>query len=114
MEYLLLIYSDETEEANLTPEQREAMIAPYIAFSKEVRERGMYVTGSEAYPSSSGRTVRVRDGKMIAAEGSFAPGKDQVGGFFILKCQDIDEACAMAAKLPAATLGAVEVRPLVE
>ncbi|MBZ0287933.1 MAG: YciI family protein [Anaerolineae bacterium] len=113
MEYLLLIYSDEREEADLTPEQREAMIAPYIAFAKETRERGMYVTGSEAYPSSQGRTVRVRDGRMIAAEGAFAPGSEQVGGFYILKCEDIDEACAMAAKLPAAARGAVEVRPLV-
>jgi hypothetical protein len=114
MEYLLLIYSDESEEANLTSEQREAMIAPYMAFAKETRERGMYVTGSEAYPSAEGRTVRVRNGNMIAAEGSFAPGKEQVSGFFILKCQDIDEACSMASKLPGAARGAVEVRPLVQ
>jgi hypothetical protein len=113
MEYMLLIYSDETDESDLTPEGREAALAPYIAFSKEVRERGMYVTGSEAQPSSAARTVRVRGGNMFAADGPFALGKEQFGGFFILKCQDIDEACAIAAKLPGAARGAVEVRPLV-
>ena len=112
MQYMLLIHSEERSE----PEgaDREAMLQRYFAFSKEVRDAGKYVAGAELAPVSAATTVRVRNGEALVTDGPFAETKEQLGGYYLLDCENIDEAIAYAAKIPSAERGSIEVRPLVE
>lgn len=113
MQYILLIYSDETAEANATEEQNQAVMNEYFAFSGEVRDRGLFVAGEALHPTTAATTVRVRDGKTVTTDGPFAETREQLGGFYILNCKDLDEAIEMAAKIPGARHGSVEIRPIV-
>lgn len=114
MRYMLLIYTDESQEANQSPEERQAVYERYFAYSKEVRERGVFEAGDELQPTSTATTVRVRDGRMLVSDGPFAETKEQLGGYYILNCKDLDEAIELAAKLPAADQGSIEIRPLTD
>ena len=112
MQYMLLIHSD--EQAEPQGGDREAMYERYFAFSKEVREAGKYVDGAELQPTAAATTVRVRNGEALVTDGPFAETKEQLGGYYLLNCDDIDEAIAYAAKIPSAEYGSIEVRPVVE
>ncbi|MCB8944201.1 MAG: YciI family protein [Ardenticatenaceae bacterium] len=112
MRYMLLIYSDEMAESQRTPGQNEAMMAEYGRFTQEVRQRGSFRNGDALQPTSTATTVRIQNGKTIATDGPFAPTTVQLGGFYILDCQHLDEAIELAAKIPAAKEGAVEIRPI--
>lgn len=114
MRYMLLIYSDETYESTMSPQEQEAYMGRYFAFTKEVRERGMLDSGDALHPTSTATSVRIRSGQTLATDGPFAETKEQLGGFYILNCQDLDEAIEMAAKIPAAEHGTVEIRPIME
>jgi len=112
MKYICLIYSDEaTNKVPGTPEFGE-MMAGYKAFGEEVVSAGVMVAGEPLEPVATATTVAVRDGKTQITDGPFAETKEQLGGFYILDCKDLDEAIAYAAKIPTATHGRVEVRPL--
>lgn len=113
MQYMFLIYGKEAEWASLSEEQRKAELQQYFAFTKETRERGMLVGGDEIHPTNMATTVRVREGRTSAASGPFAQTQEQLGGYYILDCKDLDEAIEMAAKIPGAKSGSVEIRPLV-
>ena len=107
MRYLFLIYGEETTY-DFSP---EAMV-PWAAFNEEVGEKNQ---GSAALqPIATATTVRIRDGKTVTTDGPFAETKEQLGGFYLLDCVDLDEALALAAKIPAATTGSIEVRPIME
>jgi hypothetical protein len=112
MQYMLLIHSEEQTEPQ--GDDREAMYERYFAFSKEVREAGKYVDGAELQPTSAATTVRVRNGEALVTDGPFAETKEQLGGYYLLNCDDIDEAISYAAKIPSAEYGSIEVRPVVE
>ena len=114
MRYMMLIYSDENIEAQRSPEENEANMAGYYTFTNEVRERGSFVNGDALQPTTTATTVRVHNGKTVATDGPFAETKEQLGGFYILDCQDLDEAIELAAKIPAAKEGSVEIRPVLE
>jgi hypothetical protein len=114
MRYILLIYTSEAEEAERTPEENEAVYASYFAFSDEVRRRGVYQTGDALQPTSMATTVRVQEGKTLTTDGPFAETKEQLGGFYILDCPNLDEAIELAAKIPSATHGSIEIRPIME
>jgi len=110
MRYVLLIYGSEA----LTEEKRAAIMRAHPAFLQEVQQRGLLTGGAALQPTTSATTVRVRDGKTMITDGPFAETKEQLAGFYILDCKDLDEAIAMAARVPDAVSGSIEIRPVVE
>ena len=112
MQYMLLIHSDEQTEPQ--DGDREAMYERYFAFSKEVREAGKYVDGAELQPTTAATTVRVRNGEALVTDGPFAETKEELGGFYLFDCKDLDEAIELAARIPGAQQGTIEVRPILE
>jgi hypothetical protein len=114
MRYLLMIYSNEANDASATPEEQQAVMEAYNAFSNEVRERNLFIGGEALQPTSTATTVRVRDGKALTTDGPFAETKEQLGGYYLLDCKDLDEAIEMAAKIPGAAVGSIEIRPIWE
>jgi hypothetical protein len=110
MKYLCTIYGDEAQMSNATPEQMNEMLEAYGAFG---REAGDVILGGEGLqPTSTATTVRVRDGERMLTDGPFAETKEQLGGFYLLECNSLDEAIEWAAKIPGAAFGSVEVRPV--
>lgn len=114
MRYLLLIYTQERSEAESTPAEQEAVMEAYFAFSREAREAGVMLGGEALQSTTTATTVRVREGKTHAADGPFAETKEQLGGYYMLECPNLDDAIEWAAKIPGAQHGSVEIRPLVE
>jgi hypothetical protein len=112
MKYLLLVYGEETYWAGLTPAQNAAMQQEYGEFSKGVVESGKHLGSNRLKPVASATTVRVRDGKRVLTDGPFAETKEQLGGYYLVEAGDLDEAIAIAARIPAARHGSVEVRPI--
>ena len=114
MRYLLMIYSDEQADANRTPEQQETNMADYFAFTNEVREAGVYVGGDALQPTTTATSVRVRNGQVSTTDGPFAETKEQLGGYYMLDCENLDQAIEYAAKIPGAKDGCIEIRPIWE
>lgn len=112
MQYLALIYADEDTWASFSPEEREAGYAEYTRFANDARAAGVLVGGEELDHTSTATTVRVRDGEQLVTDGPFAELKEAIGGYFLLECGSIDEACEWAARIPGAHHGTVEVRPV--
>ncbi len=113
MQYLLLIYQAEVAAgAAIDDEVMASELASYAAFTRESRERGQFLAGEALEPTRTATSVRVRDGQVVVTDGPFAETKEALGGFYLLDCRDIDEAIEMAAKIPAARRGTVEVRPI--
>ena len=110
MKYLCTIYGDESQMGNLTPEQGSEMMAAYGAFGEEAGDA--ILAGEGLQPTSTATTVRVRDGERMLTDGPFAETKEQLGGFYLLECGSLDEAIELAAKIPGAQSGSVEVRPV--
>ena len=113
MKYMCLIYSAEGTGPSTDDEQRRNMEA-YFAFTDEVAQAGALVSGEPLQPIDTATTVRVRDGRPIVTDGPFAETREQLGGFYLLECDNLDEALAYAAKIPTAAFGSIEVRPLME
>ncbi len=114
MRYMLLICTDETAVEALSPAEGEAMMAEYMRFGEEMGRRGVLQGGERLRPTTDATTVRVRDGETLTSDGPFAETKEQVGGFYIVDCKDLDEALEVAAKIPGARIGSIEVRPIWE
>jgi hypothetical protein len=112
--YMLNIYVDESRLESATPEEMAAVIAEYEAFGREARERGAYVAGEGLKPAATATLVRVRDGELLLTDGPFAERTEQLGGFYLLDCEDLDEAIEWAAKIPGAQGGTIEVRPVMD
>lgn len=111
MKYALLIYSNDTEWENLSDDERNAIYGEYFAIS----ESPGVVGGQELQPAETATTVRVNGGGTLTTDGPFAATKEALGGFFLFDADNLDDAIAMAARIPAARRGgAVEVRPVVE
>jgi len=110
--YLMLIINDETAKAVATPETRELHMAEYTAFNQEMGERGVLQGTVRLHPTTQAKTVRVRDGEVVAADGPFASANEQIAGYFVVDCADLDEALEIAAKNPGARYGTIEVRPI--
>ncbi|MDX1994649.1 MAG: YciI family protein [bacterium] len=114
MRYLVLIYNSEAALNALSEEERGANWAGYGAFNAEVGQRGVLRAGEPLQPSATATTVRVRDGKTLTTDGPFAETHEQLGGFYLLDCKDLDEAIELAAKIPDAQMGSIEIRPIFE
>ncbi len=114
MQYMFLIYGDTSVENALTPEQQQAEMAEYFAFNQFTQERGVFVSADALHPVQTATTVRVRSGKTLSTDGPFAETKEVLGGYYILNCKDLNEAIEMAARIPGARSGSVEIRPVVD
>jgi hypothetical protein len=113
MQYLLLIYDKESDWGTLSEAQQSAMMKEYQDFTKSINESGHWRASSQLHPVSKATTVRIRDGKKMVTDGPFAETKEQLGGFYLVEAKDLDEAVALAARVPSARFGSIEVRPLV-
>jgi hypothetical protein len=113
MRYLLLIYTAETDE---TPPDDvvAASHAAYGAFTADIKARGLFQAGEALTPTSTATTVRIVDGETVATDGPFAETKEALGGFYLIEARDLDEAIEVAARIPAAAFGSIEVRPIWE
>ncbi len=114
MRYLALIYEEERAPDAAVDPAMQGELAEYGAFTQDVRERGILEAGEALQPSSTATTVRVRDGRTETTDGPFAETKEVLGGFYLLDCRDLDEAIDLAARIPAARHGSIEVRPIWE
>ncbi len=112
MRYALLICSDEKAMMAATPEEGAEMTARYFQWQEEMTERGVLQGGERLRPTTDATTVRVRSGETLTSDGPFAETKEQVGGFYLVDCKDLDEAIEIAAKIPSAAVGSIEVRPI--
>ena len=114
MRYALLIYANEQDWATQTEEQSQAQFQGYMAFTKDIVDRGIRQAGEALQPTSTATTVRVKNGETVTTDGPFAETKEQLGGFYIVECKDLDEAIEVAAKIPDARGGSIEVRPVLD
>ena len=110
MQYLLLIYEGENRFTNLAAEAFGAELAEYRAFGQQFN--GAIKGGNALQPTATATTVRVRDGKSLITDGPFAETKEQLGGYYLVEANDLDQAIAMAEKIPGARYGSIEIRPI--
>ncbi len=114
MQYLCLIYEDETEWQKMPKAETEKIINEFSSYTDSVRKSGHYVGGNALQPTHTATTVRVRQGKVATTDGPFAETKEQLGGYYLLQARDLNEAIQLASRIPGARFGAVEVRPVAE
>lgn len=114
MRYLALIYTEELDPATVPPGTWEEMLGRYETFGKAAGEAGVIRGGEALQSSDTATTIRVRDGQRLTTDGPYAETREQLGGFYLLDCADLDEAIAWASRIPGAALGAVELRPILE
>jgi hypothetical protein len=114
MQYLLLIYDEEAKWNAIPAAEQQKIHQRYGVFSQEVRTAGKLLGANQLQPSSTATTVRVRDGKRLVTDGPFAETKEQLGGYYLVEAKDLDDALSIAARIPSAEMGSIEVRPIVE
>jgi hypothetical protein len=111
MKYMLLIYGDEQA---LSDSERQDCYAESTQLAHDLHSNGQYLAANPLHPTSMATSVRVRDGKRLVTDGPFAETREQLGGYFLIEAKNLDEAIAVAAKIPMARRGTVEVRPVME
>ncbi len=112
MQYLLLIYQNEAAMASLSKAEMATMHQEYNSFTQSIIQSGHFKGGERLHPSSAATTVRVRDGKSVTTDGPFAETREQLGGYYMIEAKDLDDASAVAARLPGSKYGSVEIRPV--
>jgi hypothetical protein len=112
MQYLLLIYRNEAEQAKMDAAALQKMGGDYGAFTQSIIQSGNFKAGDGLQPTSTATTVRVRDGKTLTTDGPFAETREQLGGYYLVEAKDLDAALEIAARIPGAKVGSVEVRPI--
>lgn len=112
MQYLLLIYGNEQDDAKMPEAERQAMFADYGALTESIIRSGNYIGGDPLTPTNTATTVRIRKGKTETTHGPFAETREQLGGYYKVEAKDLDEAVAIAARIPGAKYGSIEVRPV--
>jgi len=112
MQYLLLIYRNEAEYGNMSPANRKQLSAEYGVYTQSIIQSGHFKAGDGLQPSTTATTVRVRDGKTLTTDGPFAETREQLGGYYLVEAKDLDAAIAIAARIPGAKTGSIEVRPI--
>ena len=114
MRYLLMICNDEVAYEARGPEEAQETLAAYGAWAEEMGKRNVLLGGERLRPTADATTVQVRDGEVLTSDGPFAETKEQIGGFYLVDCKDLDEAIEVASKIPGARNGTIEVRPIWE
>jgi hypothetical protein len=112
MQYLLLIYENEKDWANMPKSEGEKIFGEYRTFTQSIAQSGHYKGGNPLQPTKTATTVRVRGGKRETTDGPFAETREQLGGYYLVDAKDLDEAIALAAGIPAVRTGSIEVRPV--
>jgi hypothetical protein len=113
MQYLLLIYTNENTFENQTDAELGKITGEYMDFTKNIASSGQYKGGNRLDLTSKATTVRVRDSKRLVTDGPFAETKEQLGGYYLVEAKDLDEAIGLAARIPGARFGSVEIRPII-
>ena len=114
MKYMLLIYDNEQAWAKLNEPEQRKVYGEYMQFSEDIKASRNYLAGAQLHPIAAASSVRVRDGKELVTDGPFAETHEQLGGYYLIEAKNLDEATKIAARIPSARYGTVEVRPLVE
>jgi hypothetical protein len=114
MQYALTIYDDQTKWSDLPPDSPRETSEAYARLTEEMRSAGVFRAGEGLQPATTATTVRVPNGERLVTDGPFAETKEQLGGFYVLDCKDLDEAIEWASKIPTAKSGCVEVRPVIQ
>ncbi|THD65517.1 MAG: YciI family protein [Bradyrhizobium sp.] len=112
MQYLLMIYQNEAEYAKMDPAKGQKMFEEYGVFTQSIIQSGNFKAGDRLQPVSTATTVRVRDGKTLTTDGPFAETREQLGGYYLVEAKDLNAALAIAARIPGAKTGSIEVRPI--
>ncbi len=112
MQYLLLIYQNEAELAGRAEAEIAKMHAEYGTFTQAIIKSGNFKGGDALQPTATATTVRVRNGKAMSTDGPFAETREQLGGYYLIEAKNLDEATAIAARVPSAKIGSIEVRPI--
>jgi hypothetical protein len=112
MKYMLLIYDDEQVQGKRTEAERSRTMAEYMQFSQEIGASGHYKAGGQLQPTATATAVRVREGKRLVTDGPFAETREQLGGYYLIEAKDLDTAIGIAARIPGAREGSIEVRPI--
>src|SRR5262249_47726994 len=112
--FLALIYNDESMYASATPEQVGEIFAAHGAFGEAASKAGVFGGGDGLQPTATATVVRVRDGERLLTDGPYAETKEQLGGYYVLECKDLDDALKWAAQIPEAKFGSIEVRPVMD
>jgi hypothetical protein len=112
MQYLLLLHADETGFTRMPPEQQQAGMAAYMAYSEALNKAGVMKGSNRLRPVATATTVRIADGKTQVLDGPYADSKEQLGGYFLIDVPDLDAALEWAARCPGASHGIIEVRPI--
>ena len=113
MKYLCLIYGEEAQRAKMTQEDGKKMMGDYQAYTDSIRASGHYLGGDGLQPTTTATTVRVRDGKTATTDGPFAETKEQLGGYYAIEARDLNEAIQVASRIPGASTGSIEIRPVI-
>ena len=112
MQYLLLIYRNDAEYAKMDPAARKDLTGEYGTFTQSIIQSGHFKAGDGLQPTTTATTVRVRDGKTLTTDGPFAETREQLGGYYLVEAKDLDTALGIAARIPGAKTGSIEVRPV--
>jgi hypothetical protein len=112
MKYLCLVYNDDTKLDAMSRSEFDNLVAAHLAYDEEMRQKGQYVSSAALHPVHTATTVRVRNGKVSTTDGPFAETKEHLGGIILIEAHDLNEAIQVAAKIPSASLGSIEVRPV--
>ena len=112
MQYLLMIYQNEAESSKMDAAARQKRTAEYGAFTQSIIQSGSFKAGDGLQPTTTATTVRVREGKTLTTDGPFAETREQLAGYYLVEAKDLDTAVAIAARIPGAKIGSIEVRPV--
>ena len=112
MQYLLLIYEPEKTWETMPEAERDKIFTEYMTFTSDIKTSGHLKAGDALQPTHTATTVRVRDGKTSTTDGPFAETREQLGGYYLIEAKDLDEATRIAARIPGARYGSIEVRPI--
>jgi hypothetical protein len=112
MQYLLMIYQNQAEQGKMDAAAGQKMMEEYGAFTQSIIQSGNFKAGDRLQPATTATTVRVRDGKTLTTDGPFAETHEQLGGYYLIEAKDLDAALAIAARIPGARVGSIEVRPI--
>jgi hypothetical protein len=112
MQYLLLIYRNEAKMINMSPEDRQKLSAEYGVYTQSIVQSGHFKGGDGLQPTTTATTVRVREGKTLTTDGPFAETREQLAGYYMIEAKDLDTAIGLAARIPEAKEGSIEIRPV--
>jgi hypothetical protein len=114
MRYMLLIYDSESQWNSMSEQEKGQLYHEYMTFTDQIKKSGHHLAGDPLQPIATATTVRVRNGKPTTTDGPFAETREQLGGYYMIKAENLDEARGIAARIPSARFGSIEVRPVME